>query len=504
MVGFLTNKFLIDDRRHILFKMSVSTVDISNLKRLKKVVAFSPNSSSTGGIFKYIGGQTLVYKNLVLENNGYMGQIYNDGESIQVDALDIDLNGLTSIQNHVITSLGLTGADGYQVGDEVDKDMDDMGVDPLPAAYAPYNKAIVSNSTNASYWDDWGNDVFDDWGFFYIFDVQSQQYYFPILQTINQEDGIIATETFNAFGSTFTIKHGYPVQGIYKFDVSRNDHKHFIFGAYGNMGSDEDTINTNFTQSYTLNNKEYTLYYNRNIESGDLIERFFSYFIPYERTLNNTKTYNDYLYQDDDLSLYSVPVRHGITVYFAKRYDVKDWVIHDLTNNPALRVYGDMELNSNLTITGTVHIDALDISGSTGLSVSGNAVVTNLTIGDNFFDNTYWLNLPDASVGPTMIPLINGYFTNNTLTDNRNFNLPAASVIVASIPNCVVGSSFRFTINNKQSGNFSRTIVAGAGTTTTYCTTLSVGQNQIIGYRVVVTNATSGSEALQLFQESSH
>ncbi len=104
-----------------------------------------------------------------------------------------------------------------------------------------------------------------------------------------------------------------------------------IFGAYGDMGSDSDTENTNLTHSYTLGQDgTYTLYYNRNVESGDSIERFFSYFVPYELAANTTKTYSDFLTNDDELSLYSVPVRQGITVYFAKKNDVKDWIVNDL------------------------------------------------------------------------------------------------------------------------------------------------------------------------------
>ena len=218
----------------------------------------------------------------------------------------------------------------YTVGYEIDKDMTSGGCDSLDSAYAPNNIAIESGQT-ASYWDDWGNDIFDDWGFFYIFNTTTNQYYFPNLTPENLRNGVITTQLFEAFDKTFTIKHGYPVEGIFKFDISCDDPNfEFIFGAYGDMGSDNDTENTNLTQSYSLEGNNYTLYYNRNVESGDSIERFFSYFIPYQTSLNNSKTYNDFLTNDDELSLYSVPVQEGITVYFSKKNDVKDWVINDL------------------------------------------------------------------------------------------------------------------------------------------------------------------------------
>ncbi len=202
-----------------------------------------------------------------------------------------------------------------------------------------------SISNNASFWNDWGNDIFDDWGNFYLFNPSTDQYYFPQLSPINDDDGIITTQTFNAFGKTFTIKHGYPVQGIFKFDISCSDPTfNFVFGAYGDMGSDSDGINTNESASYTLNSNNYTLYYNKNVESGDLIERFFSYFIPYDSTQNNAKTYNEHIWADDMLSLYSNVVNKGITVYFSKKTDVKDWVIDDLQ-----LVSSDIKSKNNLS-----------------------------------------------------------------------------------------------------------------------------------------------------------
>ena len=46
----------------------------------------------------------------------------------------------------------------------------------LGAAYAPMNIEI-NREALGSYWRDWGNDIFDSWGFFYIFDVTTREYY---------------------------------------------------------------------------------------------------------------------------------------------------------------------------------------------------------------------------------------------------------------------------------------------------------------------------------------
>lgn len=215
---------------------------------------------------------------------------------------------------------------GLLVGDFINKDMQS-------AAFLSNDNILPGtgslNSTR-SYWQDWGNDIFDAWGFFYIYNTPTNQFLSPVLQTVNQADGVIATETFTFAGRTFTIKHGYPVQGIYKFEVTVDDDQDFIFGADGNMGSNGTTQNTNLTQAYTLGSRNLNLYYNRNIQGTVPEEALYSYFVPYELSKNNSITYSKFVYSTDSLAMYSVNVKHGLTVYFAKRYDVKNWVINDL------------------------------------------------------------------------------------------------------------------------------------------------------------------------------
>lgn len=181
----------------------------------------------------------------------------------------------------------------------------------------------------ASYWNDLGNDIFDDWGYFYIYNIETGKYYFPLISPQNDDDRIIHTQTFNAFGRTFTIKHGFPVEGIFKFDISVNDNKPFKFGTYGNMGSDSDHINTDLIHSYTKSSINLNLYYVKQQENGDDREILYSYFIPKKISQNNNQTYN--LYQeDDDNSLISKEVTNGLIVYFSKTNDVKEWIANDI------------------------------------------------------------------------------------------------------------------------------------------------------------------------------
>ena len=236
---------------------------------------------------------------------------------------------------NIIVSKNNVTAGGFTIGASVTKDL--SNVTRVASPYIIYPGTSAPPLVTSQRWADWFNDIFDGWGYFYLYDPATDAYFSPILSPANPVDGLITTQNFSAFGRTFTIKHGYPVQGIFKFDISVADGNTFQFGAYGDMGSDSGTVNTNLTQAYTLSGNNYTLYYNRNAQSGIAAEIFYSYVVPYELDKNNTITYNKLSSGPgihggplEVLSLYTVPVKYGVTVYFAKTNDVKNWVINDL------------------------------------------------------------------------------------------------------------------------------------------------------------------------------
>ena len=243
-----------------------------------------------------------------------------------------------------IYSLNNTTQDGFTVGNTVEKDMDigDYTNEFNPNSYpdffqnmAPFEDNIVVGDKdlldviNASFWNDLGDDIFDDWGYFYLYDVESEKYYFPLITPQNQDDGVMTTQTFVAFGSVFTIIHGWSVQGIFKFDISVNNNKPFRFGAYGNMGSDGDENIEYLTHPYSLGSNNLTLFYFKNQEDNDDTEILYAYFIPKNIEQNSSVTYV-HNYDGDDMSLKSNEITQGLLVYFSKTNDVKDWVIHDL------------------------------------------------------------------------------------------------------------------------------------------------------------------------------
>ncbi len=264
-----------------------------------------------------------------------------DGSTRTVTICSCDPSGGPLLRSKQRTTDG-----GLTIGNEPDKDMDneDYTNDFDPNDYYPTffpdmaaftDENIVQGDKaeedrlTASYWNDLGNDVFDDWGYFYLYDVASGKYYFPLINPQNQDDGIFTTQTFTAFGRTFTITHGWSVQGIFKFDISVNDTLPFRFGAYGNMGSDGDEFTENLTYAYTVGSTPLTMYYHHHQEIGDSNEQLYSYWIPKTVSENTTQTYTA-TYDSDDMSMVSKEVTSGLLVYFAKSNDVKEWVASDI------------------------------------------------------------------------------------------------------------------------------------------------------------------------------
>ena len=227
-----------------------------------------------------------------------------------------------------VVSSGVTGANGFTVGTSVTKDMT-SGTKLSDKVFIPGNSDFLGTR---SYWSDWGTDIFDGWGFPYIYDTELSNF-LPILFTnINQPDGVIATETRTFNGRTFTIKHGYPAQGIYKIDVSVNDKdKGFIFGMDGNLGSNGTTTVQDFSVAHTLLEESMNIYYSRNYEGSLPSEDFYYYVIPYEISKNQSSRPYSRIYDHDGLGVFSNEVFKGVTFYLSKQNDVIDWIKNDLT-----------------------------------------------------------------------------------------------------------------------------------------------------------------------------
>lgn len=293
----------------------------------------------------------------LISNNNELIDFLNGNETVGYITNNIEIsqnintnNGNKKLLNNTGNIVNLTRLRVPEtgiIGGEVEKDMRirsyDDELDPYQyqntffSTFADFiDENIVagdkdeSDRLNACQWRDLGDDIFDDWGFFFIYDVSSQKYYFPLLNPRNSDVGVLTTQTFNAFDRIFTIVHGWAVQGIFKMKITVNDNLPFRFGAYGNMGSDGDEEVEDLTQSYTKNNQNLTLYYRRDAESGDDIEILYSYIIPIKISENNAKPY-DVNYDGTDMALTTSAFTKGMYIYFAKTNDVKNWVINDIS-----------------------------------------------------------------------------------------------------------------------------------------------------------------------------
>lgn len=401
--------------------------------------------------------------------------------------------GLKVLSDEKLISSKDTVTDGgFTIGGTVRKDMDNENYtnefDPVdrPTIFPDMVQITDGNIVAgdkasddrliASYWNDLGNDVFDDWGYFYIFDVNSGKYYFPLINPQNQSDGVFTTQTFVVFERTFKIRHGWCVQGIFKFDISVSDDAPFRFGAYGNMGSDGDEVTDQLSYQYTVDGIPLTLYYHHHSESGDNTEVLYSYFVPKVVSENDDIQSHEVYYDYDDMHIRSKEVTKGVIIYYSKKFDVKDWVINDLQTSGS----------GNVDVGGKLYVD-------------GNVLSKGYNIG-----RTTIKTMTDANYTASPLSLIDGYFKSDTLTDTRSFVIPNAANIVASIEDCCVNTSFRFTVNNVQSGDYSRNLEVDSSITIDgSCYNTSLHQNMIVSYKIVITNINAESESAVLLQENS-
>jgi hypothetical protein len=126
--------------------------------------------------------------------------------------------------------------------------------------------------------------------------------------------------------------------------------------------------------------------------------------------------------------------------------------------------------------------------GSEGIAIGTIADVANTAGG-----RTVTAIAAAATSAPSGAAFINGIFT-TTGGSTCTLTTPTAAQIVSAMPNCQVGSSGVVRIYNANSGTF--TVTAGSSVTVTGPTT--VATNKALGYDLVVTNATAGSEAVSL------
>jgi len=219
------------------------------------------------------------------------------------------------------------------------KDMEIRSTQYIPSGYNPSSGNLTPSGTSYA-WRDWGGDIFDYWGYFYIYDPATNTASYISFSDIDGPDEVVYTETQTHFSKSFTIKHGWVAQGIFKLDIECDDSTfQFSIGAYGNMGSDSLTQNTDRQYSASWG----TLSYNYNSQSNSS-EFFYSHFIPKLKSFNDgitlssgnfTSNFRTAIRPNDELGLWSDTLTVGATMYFVKGSDsstgaMYDWVANDI------------------------------------------------------------------------------------------------------------------------------------------------------------------------------
>ena len=254
-----------------------------------------------------------------------------------------------------LKSQGLTGAQGFTLNTAiVSKDMSaSTNSGQIPAGYNPRPNFVLTPNNSSLLnarrrWGDWGSDIFDNWGDFYIYNPADQTADYIALGDINASptrlnggDGTFYTETLAHHGKSFKVVHGWATQGIFKLDIACTSDETFQFaiGHYGNMGSDSNTANFDRTHSASWG----TLHYNHNNQTRnatDIQEFFYCHVIPKKKADNDTFSIDSTglftaVSGNDNLAIWTGAFTHGFTCYYVKGSNnstgsMANWVANDI------------------------------------------------------------------------------------------------------------------------------------------------------------------------------
>jgi hypothetical protein len=126
----------------------------------------------------------------------------------------------------------------------------------------------------------------------------------------------------------------------------------------------------------------------------------------------------------------------------------------------------------------------------------GSGTVDGAVVGNCFDTTTVSTLTSGATVTYTAAQVINGVIK-DTVSAGCAATLPTPKTIVTAIPNCKVGTSFEVTILNSSAG--ANTITVTANGSSTIVGTATIAQNNCKTFKAVVTNVTSGSEAVVFY-----
>jgi hypothetical protein len=227
---------------------------------------------------------------------------------------------------YFIKSNQITGnPNSRTIGNSVTKDM------AQNSASSTYNGYTFP--ANGYRFNDWGNDIFDGFGYFTLERVSDGSKVSIPFANLNTTDGVLYTTSFSAFGNTYSLIYGYTTQGIFKVEITLTsgtpiDVKFVIGGNYGSDGKE----GYNDLSSTFVGAKTSTTYYIKYIEHYDTSgsdSPVYFYFIPRDTSYCDNSHSNIRSNSADNAYHYRV-FNTGIIFYMSKYNDVISWIKDDI------------------------------------------------------------------------------------------------------------------------------------------------------------------------------
>ncbi len=177
--------------------------------------------------------------------------------------------------------------------------------------------------------------------------------------------------------------------------------------------------------------------------------------------------------------------------------------INDANGNEVMKTPATASAVNEITVTNAATGDAPQVSATGGDTNVSLKLAGKGTGGIINSSGLFWSKVSVATVDTaTAVTLTAAQLLGGLILEDPNggavtATLPTAALLVAAMPDAIVGSAFEFTIRNTADAAETITVAAGDGGTASG--TMTIGQNNTKRFLVVLTNVTPSSEAYTVY-----